>query len=96
MNSFLCQEHHQSQAAVSERLRAIRVELFGEQGVEQLASMLSLPPKTWRHYERSVTVPAPVLLHFLELTGVDPRWLLNGQGSRFLRARRELRSSDLA
>ena len=45
---------------------------------------LGLPARTWLNYEGGVTMPATVLLSFLDLTGADPHWLLTGQGLRYL------------
>jgi hypothetical protein len=68
---------------LSERLRQIRVELFGERGGSEMARRLGLPVRTWYNYESGVTVPAEVLLRFMELTGAEPLWLLHGQGPRY-------------
>jgi hypothetical protein len=69
--------------SLSERLREIRVEVFGERGGSEMARRLGIPVRTWYNYESGVTVPAEVLLRFLELTGVEPAWLLHGTGPRF-------------
>jgi hypothetical protein len=75
-------------AALAARARNIRVELFGECGQAQLATLLGLPARTWANYEAGVTMPATVLLRFIEVTGADPGWLLTGEGDRFtMRAR---------
>jgi SOS-response transcriptional repressor LexA len=50
-----------------------------------LARRLNLPARTWYNYETGVTVPAEVLLGFIEQTGANPNWLLNGEGSRYRR-----------
>jgi hypothetical protein len=70
------------------RLRTIRIELFGEHGVSALAQQLGLPEGVWCSYESGATVPAEILLAFLEKTGANPDWLLNGQGAgaRYLRS----------
>jgi hypothetical protein len=68
---------------LAERLRSVRVELFGERGGPELARQLEIPNRTWYNYEIGVTVPAEILLRFLELTSVEPRWLLHGDGPRF-------------
>jgi len=68
---------------LSERLRQIRVELFGERGGSEMARRLGLPIRTWYNYEGGVTVPAEVLLRFVELTSVEPTWLLHGTGIRY-------------
>ena len=39
------------------------------------------------NYEMGVVMPATVLLQFLDVTAVEPRWLLTGEGPRY----RELR-----
>ncbi len=70
-------------ASLSRRLREVRQEVFGEHGGPELARRLSLPARTWYNYETGVTVPAEVLLGFIEQTGVNPMWLLNGEGPRF-------------
>jgi hypothetical protein len=70
-------------ASVSRRLREIREEIFGEHGGPELARRLNLPARTWYNYESGVTVPAEVLLDFIEQTGANPLWLLNAQGSRY-------------
>ena len=67
-------------ADVARRLRLARVELFGEAGVEDLAGRLGLPPATWSNYERGVTIPGEILIALLVMTGIEPRWLLRGDG----------------
>src|SRR5262245_49920713 len=69
--------------SISRRLREIRQELFGEHGGPELARRLGLPARTWYNYETGVTVPAEVLLGFIEQTGVNPMWLLSGEGARY-------------
>jgi hypothetical protein len=73
----------QEKYVLSERLREIRVELFGERGGSEMARRLGLPVRTWYNYESGVTVPAEILLRFVELTAVEPSWLLHGRGPRF-------------
>ncbi len=68
---------------LSERLRQIRVELYGERGGSEMARRLSLPIRTWYNYESGVTVPAEVMLRFVELTNAEPMWLLHGKGPKF-------------
>jgi SOS-response transcriptional repressor LexA len=70
-------------ASLSRRLREIRQEIFGEHGGPELARRLNLPARTWYNYETGVTVPAEVLLGFIEQTGASPTWLLNGEGPRY-------------
>jgi hypothetical protein len=72
-------------AQISMRLREVRQELFGEHGGPELARRLSLPARTWYNYESGVTVPAEVLLAFIDQTGTNPIWLLTGQGQKYRR-----------
>jgi hypothetical protein len=65
------------------RVREIRLERFGEHGGPMLADALELPFRTWMNYESGVTIPAPVVLRFIEVTGADPRWLLGGEGEKY-------------
>jgi len=65
---------------ISARLRRVRMELFGEHGGPELARRLELPARTWYNYETGVTVPAEVMLSFIDQTGVNPAWLLSGDG----------------
>ena len=72
-------------ASISRRLRDVRQELFGEHGGPELARRLNLPARTWYNYETGVTVPAEVLLSFIDQTGANPVWLLTGEGNRYRR-----------
>jgi DNA-binding transcriptional regulator YiaG len=69
-------------AQLARRLREIRQDLYGEIGIEVLARAANVPTATWHNYEQGVTMPANVLLDFLEVTGTDPHWLLTGEGER--------------
>jgi phage repressor protein C with HTH and peptisase S24 domain len=68
---------------LAERLRQVRVDLYGERGGSEMARRLGLPVRTWYNYEAGVTVPAEVLLRFVELTSVEPMWLLHGRGPQY-------------
>lgn len=83
-------------ADISRRLREIRQELFGEHGGPELARRLNLPARTWYNYETGVTVPAEVLLTFIEETGTNPLWLLSGQGPKYRRGLEDMVLSDLS
>jgi SOS-response transcriptional repressor LexA len=82
-------------ASLSRRLREIRQEIFGEHGGPELARRLNLPARTWYNYETGVTVPAEVLLGFIEQTGANPMWLLNGEGSRYRHSNEDRLISEL-
>jgi len=84
----------QAKYALAERLRMLRAELYGERGGPELSRRLGLPIRTWYNYESGVTVPAEVVLRIIELTSVEPIWLLHGQGPKF-RANRPDRPDGL-
>ena len=67
------------------RVREVRRELYGKRGAPRLARDLELPARTWRNYEMGVVIPATVILRFIDRTGVDPLWLLTGEGDARLR-----------
>ena len=71
-------------AAIASRLREIREEKFGERGGPELAHRLDLPVRAWYDYETGVSLPAEVLLRFVEQTGANPWWVLSGLGPRDL------------
>jgi hypothetical protein len=83
-------------ALLSRRLREIRQELFGEHGGPELARRLTLPARTWYNYETGVTVPAEVLLAFIDQTGANPLWLLSGEGPKYRRLHDERVISELS
>jgi hypothetical protein len=72
-----------AKCSLAERLRQVRTELFGERGGPEMARRLGVPVRTWYNYEAGVTVPAEVVLRFVELTAVEPLWLLHGKGPKF-------------
>jgi peptidase S24-like protein len=80
-------ESVRAKLALAERLAALRSELFGERGGPEMARRLGIPVRTWYNYEGGVTVPAEVALKIIELTSVEPAWLLHGEGPKFRRAR---------
>ncbi len=65
------------------RFRAVRVALYGENGGPLLARALGIPFRTLHKYETGGTIPAQAILSFIKLTGVDPHWLLTGDGNQF-------------
>lgn len=82
-------------ASLSKRLREVRQELFGEHGGPELARRLNLPARTWYNYETGVTVPAEVLLDFIDQTGANPVWLLSGEGPKYQRGQEESVLSEM-
>ncbi len=76
--------HLGNRLLLAHRVRAIREDLFGEHGGPLLAEALRLAPRTWLNYEAGCTIPAPVILHFIDITAAHPHWLLTGDGDRFV------------
>jgi transcriptional regulator with XRE-family HTH domain len=70
-------------ANMAKRLAEVRMDVFGEQGSEDVAQFLGVLPETWRNYENGVAIPAEVLLRFIERTSVEPTWLLRGEGPKY-------------
>ena len=68
---------------LAERLKGIRIYLFGIWGIPELSTQLGIPAETWCNYERGATIPGDILLKFIELTSVDSHCLATGNGSRF-------------
>jgi hypothetical protein len=69
---------------LASRIRDVRIALYGENGGPMLARALGIPFRTLHNYEAGCTIPAHSILRFITLTGVDPHWLLTGDGARFL------------
>ncbi len=74
---------------LAERLAALRLDLYGERGGPEMARRLGIPVRTWYNYEGGVTVPAEVILKIIELTSVEPAFLLHGEGPRLRTSRTE-------
>ena len=70
---------------LAQRVREVRLELYGENGGPMLASELKIPYRNWVRYESGGTMPGPAMLRFLELTGANPHWLLTGIGPKYER-----------
>ncbi len=68
---------------LASRVRVVREELFGEHGGPLLANEVGVPFRTWMNYEDGFTIPAQVILRFIEVTGADPHWLLTGEGEKY-------------
>jgi hypothetical protein len=65
------------------RLRAVRLDRYGEHGGPLLAEALQIPNRTWVRYELGAPIPGLVLLRFIEVVGVEPQWLLTGEGRTY-------------
>jgi len=65
------------------RIRKIRLEKFGDHGLATLTKTMQIPARTWENYESGVTIPRWIILQFIELAGVEPLWLLTGEGEHY-------------
>jgi hypothetical protein len=65
------------------RIHQTRVALYGQNGGPLLAREMGIAFRTLHRYETGRTIPAQRILRFIEVTGVDPHWLLTGEGSQF-------------
>ena len=84
METFPLQSNWQSiKLDLARRVRIIREELFGENGGPLLSQRLGISFRTWMNYEDGCTIPAHVILQFIEITDADPHWLLTGQGETY-------------
>jgi hypothetical protein len=74
-----------SSIVLAGRIFSLRVDRHGEDasGLAAMAAELGLPERTWANYEAGVTLPAPVMLKFIEITQANPAWLLTGAGDRY-------------
>jgi hypothetical protein len=70
-------------AALAGRLRAVRLDLYGEHSGPLLADALGVPARTFVRYESGAPIPGPVLHRFSEVAGVEPQWLLTGEGRKY-------------
>jgi hypothetical protein len=73
------------QSTLSGRMRAVRVDLFGEDGAFTLASLLGVSEGSLTRMETEGPIPGHLMLAFIEVTEANPRWLLSGSGERYLR-----------
>jgi hypothetical protein len=68
---------------LAHRLRAVRLDRYGDHGGPLLAEELGIPARSWVRYESGVRIPGLVLLRFIEVTDVEPHWLLTGEGRKY-------------
>jgi len=63
-------------AAIGQRLRKVRDDLGLTQ--TEMASRVSVSPRTWQSWERAEYYPTAEALRFLAEQGVDVHWVLTG------------------
>ena len=67
------------------RVRAVRMDLFGEHGGPVLARLLRIPSRRLARIEAGAPIPALIILRLIEVTEANPHWLLSGEGERYRR-----------
>jgi hypothetical protein len=72
-------------STLSQRVRAIRRDLFGDDGGALLANLLRIPTRRVAQMEIRGPIPGHIILAFIEVTGANPSWLLSGEGERYTR-----------
>ena len=65
------------------RLREVRSDRFGENGIPALAEAINIPARTWENFEGGVQIPGWILLRVIVICGVEPHWLMTGEGERY-------------
>jgi hypothetical protein len=76
-------ENEGDYSSLSERIRDVRMDLFGEYGGPILAGRLRIQPRTLARMEAGGPVAGVLILKLIEVTGVNPHWLLCGDGEKF-------------
>jgi hypothetical protein len=76
-------EQHLKRHSIATRARRIRCEIFGEDGASLMAEAMGIPLRTWMNYEEGATIPAEVILRFIDVTDANPLWLLDGRGEKY-------------
>jgi hypothetical protein len=70
-------------SALSHRIHTVRLQLYGECGGPILAQLLGIPQRRLTRIEAGGPIPAEILLKLIDVTGVNPGWLLSGEGERY-------------
>jgi hypothetical protein len=60
-----------------------------------MAEALGLNARTRANYESGVTIHVLALLRFIDVAGIEPRWLLTGQGEKYRLGRRIVNDPEL-
>jgi hypothetical protein len=70
-------------STLSERIGAVRMDLFGECGGPVLARRVGIPQRLLARMEAGSPFPGLLVLKLIEVTGVNSQWLLSAEGERF-------------
>ena len=75
--------------ALAPRLREVRLAMYGENRASSWRRTSGSSPGPGSITNPAWTIPGLVILRFIDVTGVVPRWLLTGEGERDLAGCRE-------
>jgi hypothetical protein len=59
------------------------MQIFGEHGGPMLAELLGITQRRLARIEAGGPIPAEIVLKLIVLTGVNPSWLLSGEGETY-------------
>jgi transcriptional regulator with XRE-family HTH domain len=62
------------------RIRQLRLDHSGDDGIPEIAMLLVIPARTWENYESGMIIPDLTLLRLICRMGANPSWLLTGEG----------------
>ena len=68
-----------AQQGVIDRLKQLRVQMFGGRGVSEFARALGISPGSYRRYEKDRVASVEVLAAAAHISGYDLYWLITGQ-----------------
>lgn len=68
-----------TQQGIINRLKQLRVEMFGQRGASEFARALGITPASYRSYEKNRVPAVEVLAAAARLTGVELSWLITGR-----------------
>ena len=73
-------ESNREYATLSDRIRAIRIDRFGDDGAPLLANLMGISECKLTSMETHGPIPGHLVLAFIEVTDASPGWLLTGAG----------------
>lgn len=71
---------------LAERVRTVRLQLYGECGGPMMAEQLGIPQRRLARIEAGGPISAELILKLINVTGVNLRWLLSGEGETYVSA----------
>jgi hypothetical protein len=76
----IMRESNGQYATLSDRIRAIRIDRFGDDGASVLASLMGITEGKLTRMEINGPIPGHLILAFIVVTDASPGWLLTGAG----------------